>query len=777
VAKSRFHLFRDAVDAFDFFDARTDFADFIRADAEPVAPAQLSLAGLLSPYSPMAGMTRNDFVGVVEGRPAAAATPSPVLSSVEHHAGHTHADPTGAGGTTSAGQQVGTIAQLADYLVNGYWTQFGDIPHHWASSTITYNLGNLDPSEQSLASAALNLWSQVANIAFAQAASANINFNHNGNMRAVTNSSWNSSGQMTSATIDISSNWITTDGGYNDGRTGIYSYGFQTYSHEIGHALGLGHQGPYNGSATYGTDNIYANDTWQFSVMSYFSQDNYSGSSFDYVITPQMADLTAVQSIYGAPNTRAGNTVYGFNSNAGSIYDFTQYTGLGTPALTIYDSGGSDTLDCSGYSQSQTLNLAPGAFCSVGGYVNNIGIFTTTIIEGAIAGSGNDTIIGNSANNTIDGGPGTDTAIYSGIRSQYQVTLNQNSSFHIFDLRPGAPDGTDDVSNVEFFQFTDGTVGASNLLGLSAGGTFGPVQESGDYNGDGNSDVLWRHDSGQIYFWEMNGLQTKTEGSPTHALVTNDWHVQGGGDFNGDTKSDVLWRHDGGQVYFWEMDGLQIIGEGGVMHAPVTNDWHVQGTGDFNGDLKSDVLWRHDSGQVYFWEMNGLQIIGEGGVAHAPVPNDWHIRGTGDFDGDGKSDVLWRHDSGQVYVWEMNGLQVNTEGTIAHAAVPNDWHIQGAGDFDGDGKSDILWRHDSGQVYIWEMNGLQVKAEGTIAHAAVPNDWHIQGIGDYDADGKSDILWRHDSGQVYIWEMNGLQVKTEGGIAHAAVPNDWHIQV
>jgi Ca2+-binding RTX toxin-like protein len=298
---------------------------------------------------------------------------------------------------------------------------------------------------------------------------------------------------------------------------------------------------------------------------------------------------------------------------------------------------------------------------------------------------------------------------------------------------------------------------------------------SGDFNGDGNSDVLWRHDSGQVYIWEMDGLQVKAEGTVAHAPVTNDWHVQGIGDFNADDNSDVLWRHDSGQVYIWEMDGLGTKAEGTIAHAAVPNDWHVQGTGDFDGDGKSDVLWRHDTGQVYIWEMDGLGTKAEGGVAHAAVPNDWHIQGTGDFDGDGNSDVLWCHDTGQVYIWEMDGLGTKAEGTIAHAAVPNDWHVQGTGDFDGDGKSDLLWRHDSGQVYIWEMDGLNVKAEGTVVHAPVTNDWHVQGIGDFNGDTNSDILWRHDSGQVYFWEMDGLGIKAEGSVAHAAVPNDWHI--
>jgi hypothetical protein len=298
---------------------------------------------------------------------------------------------------------------------------------------------------------------------------------------------------------------------------------------------------------------------------------------------------------------------------------------------------------------------------------------------------------------------------------------------------------------------------------------------SHDFDGDGKSGVLWRHDSGQVYFWEMNGLAIKNEGGVAHAPVPNDWHIQGAGDFDGDGNNDVLWRHDNGQVYFWEMNGLQVKAEGGVAHEPVPNDWHIQGTGDFDADGKSDILWRHDSGQVYFWEMDGLQIKTEGPVGHAAVPNEWHILGIGDFNGDSHSDIIWRHDNGQVYIWGMNGLGPTWEGAVAHAAVTNDWHIQGIGDLNGDGNGDIIWRNDSGQVYIWEMDGLAIKTEGAPAHAAVPNDWHIQNVGDFNGDAKSDILWRHDSGQVYVWEMNGLQITAEGAVAHAPVPSDWHI--
>jgi microcystin-dependent protein len=361
------------------------------------------------------------------------------------------------------------------------------------------------------------------------------------------------------------------------------------------------------------------------------------------------------------------------------------------------------------------------------------------------------------------------------------LPINQNQA--LFSLL-GTMYGGDGITTFALPNLRDraaiGTGDEAQIAHVLGGNTFTLLPENiperlHDFNGDFNSDILWRHDSGQVYIWKMDGLQTNGEGSVAHALVPNVWHVEGTGDFDGDLKGDLFWRHDSGQVYLWEMDGLNVKTEGTIVHAAVPNTWHVEGIGDFDGDLKSDVFWRHDSGQIYFWEMNGLNIKAEGTLAHAAVPTTWHVQGIGDFDGDGSSDILWRHDSGQVYLWEMNGLNIKAEGTIAHAGVPTDWQIQGIGDFDGDGKSDILWRHDSGQVYIWEMNGLNVKAEGAVAHAPVTSDWHVESVGAQYGDSNADILWRNDNGQVYVWEMNGLQVKAEGTPAHPAVPNDWHI--
>jgi Ca2+-binding RTX toxin-like protein len=85
-----------------------------------------------------------------------------------------------------------------------------------------------------------------------------------------------------------------------------------------------------------------------------------------------------------------------------------------------------------------------------------------------------DRITGGAGNDFIDGGThfGTgDTAIYSGSRLDYQITF-ASGIYTVVDLRPGSPDGTDTVSNIENFQFADATIAAANvadILGTNLG--------------------------------------------------------------------------------------------------------------------------------------------------------------------------------------------------------------------------------------------------------------------------------------------------------------------
>src|SRR6185369_4851216 len=94
-------------------------------------------------------------------------------------------------GEVYAAKPVASIATLASYLVTGFWQYNNTIAHHFASNTITFNIGGLNSAEQFLALTALQAWSEVANISFVQTSgSANITFEQNGTMQAYTSGNW-----------------------------------------------------------------------------------------------------------------------------------------------------------------------------------------------------------------------------------------------------------------------------------------------------------------------------------------------------------------------------------------------------------------------------------------------------------------------------------------------------------------------------------------------------------------------------------------------------------
>jgi FG-GAP-like repeat len=302
-----------------------------------------------------------------------------------------------------------------------------------------------------------------------------------------------------------------------------------------------------------------------------------------------------------------------------------------------------------------------------------------------------------------------------------------------------------------------------------------PILCCHDFNGDKMADILWRYTDGSVAEWQLSGTSLLSGGYiglPGHPSTT--WSVVGVGDFNGDGNADILWRNNSGDLYIWLMSGTTIIGQGAPVPAPMAPmgpaaaDWQVAGIGDFNGDGHADILWRTAKGDIYIWTMNGLNVTSQTFVAGTSL--DWQVQGVADFDGDGKADILWRHTSGVVVIWLMNGTSFVTSGSPGSAL--NDWQIAGVGDFNGDKKADILWRHTSGVVVIWLMNGTSFVTSGSPGSAL--NDWQIAGVGDFNGDGKADILWRHTSGVVVAWLINGTSFITSG--SPGTFPNLWQIE-
>ena len=80
----------------------------------------------------------------------------------------------------------------------------------------------------------------------------------------------------------------------------------------------------------------------------------------------------------------------------------------------------------------------------------------------------------------------------------------------------------------------------------------------------------------------------------------------GTGDFNGDGKADILWRNTSTAdvaVTFRKMHGHCF----NHIHRNLPSNWTVAGVGDFNGDGKTDILWRNNNtGDAVVSLFNGL---------------------------------------------------------------------------------------------------------------------------------------------------------------------------
>jgi hypothetical protein len=185
------------------------------------------------------------------------------------------------------------------------------------------------------------------------------------------------------------------------------------------------------------------------------------------------------------------------------------------------------------------------------------------------------------------------------------------------------------LSNLPFGSiFASAAAGGGVQLALQSAITPVPHARDNDFNGDGHSDVLWRGDDGTLTDWlgGANGTFSGNWDNFNNNPGTS-WHVVGTGDFNGDGSTDLLLRNDTGTVNEWlgQSNGGFVANPNGSNGVPTS--WHVVGIGDYNGDSIDDVLWQNSDGTLTDWlgGANGA-FTGNWDNFHNNPGTTWHIQ-------------------------------------------------------------------------------------------------------------------------------------------------------
>ncbi|MFG1842565.1 FG-GAP-like repeat-containing protein [Micromonospora sp. NPDC049175] len=210
---------------------------------------------------------------------------------------------------------------------------------------------------------------------------------------------------------------------------------------------------------------------------------------------------------------------------------------------------------------------------------------------------------------------------------------------------------------------------------------FDLVFSAGDFDGDGDGDVLARSSSTKdLHLYRGNGSGGFQSGTGT--AISNNWGnfdmVFPAGDFDGDGDPDILAR----LATTKDLHLYRGNGSGGFQSGTgtaISNNWsafdRIFSPGDFDGDGDADLLARNSSTKdLHLYRGNGSGGFQSGtGTA---ISNNWAnfdlIFSVGDFDRDGDGDVLARNSSTKdLHLYRGNGSGGFQSGT--GTAVSNNW--------------------------------------------------------------------------------------------------------
>jgi hypothetical protein len=332
-------------------------------------------------------------------------------------------------------------------------------------------------------------------------------------------------------------------------------------------------------------------------------------------------------------------------------------------------------------------------------------------------------------------------------------------------------------------------ISTCNTAGVTLGADQGGVASAmPDWTGDCAADIVNQNTAGELHVFRGTGNLTGLFPSPRRRVDTG-WTLAAmprmiSGDFNGDGRTDLIGQNAAGELRAWPSTGDLSADDRlfpNTSGALVGTGWRTTQVetvvaADLDADGRTDLIGRYADGRLRAWRSTGdLTTDGRlltGATWLSPkqyTPAAFPRLLAADVTGDGRADLIAQDADGKLFASPSTGdfsgatpLWTDPARLVGTGWKESQVQLLLTGDVTGDGRADVGARYADGRLRFWASTGdlsvdgkLLTGPRSAVTGTFTPDAYPRILTGDADNDGRSDLVLQAKDGRLLAYRSTG----------------------